>query len=101
MSAIRGKYVDGAVILDAPANWPEGMEVRVSPAEEYVGIGMREEDWPTTTEGIAAWIESIDKLEPFLTLEEDEEWQKARAEQKVWELANWEKRNQKIDEMFR
>jgi hypothetical protein len=62
---------------------------------------MREEDWPTTPEGIAALLDRIDKLEPFLSPEEDEAWRTARAEQKAFELANWEKRTRKIEELFK
>ena len=35
-----------------------------------IGVGMREEDWPTTPEGIAALIAKMDQIEPFLTPEE-------------------------------
>jgi hypothetical protein len=100
MSAIRGRYIDGKVVLDAPADWPEGAEVTVTPAEEYVGIGMREEDWDDSPEGVARWIARIDSLQPFLSPEEEAEWQKARAEQKAWQLAHWEERCRKIEELF-
>lgn len=100
MSVIRGRYIDGKVILDAPADWPEGAEVNVTPAEEYVGIGMREEDWPTTPEGIAALIARMDQIKPFLSPEDDETWRKALAEQRAFEKANWERRANKIGELF-
>src|SRR4051794_21803286 len=82
MSAIRGTIQDGQVILNAPANLPNGTEVRVEVvgASEYVGVGMREEDWPTTPEGITDLVAKMDRIQPFLTPEEEAEWQKARAE---------------------
>lgn len=101
MSAIRGRYIGGKVILDAPADWPEGAEVNVTPTEEYVGIGMREEDWPTTPEGIAALLDRMEQIEPFLSPEEDEAWRKALAEQKAWELARWDERCKRIDDIFK
>ena len=101
MAAIRGRYIYGKVILDAPADWPEGAGVTVSPAEEYVGIGRREEDWPTTPEGIAALLARMERIEPFLSPEEDEAWRKALAEQRALEKANWEQRAKAIREIFK
>jgi hypothetical protein len=100
MGAIRGRLIDGKVVLDTPAEWPEGTEVLVEPAEEYVGVGMREEDWPTTPEGIADLIARVDRIEPFLTPEEDAEWRKALARQKAWEVAHWEEHNEKLRKLF-
>jgi hypothetical protein len=103
MSAIRGMIQDGKVVLDAPAALPDGTLVTVSVAgtEEYVGIGLREEDWPTTPEGIAALVAKMDQIQPFLTPEEEEAWHKARAEQKAWELANWGAHCKKIEDLFK
>jgi hypothetical protein len=100
MAAIRGRYIDGKVVLDTPPDWPEGAEVSVHPVEEYVGIGMREEDWPTTPEGIAALIAEMDRIEPFLSPEEDEAWRKALAEQKARQKATWDKWTKEAGELF-
>jgi hypothetical protein len=69
MSAIRGTIQDGKVVFDAPPNLSNGTPVMVSVvgADEYVGIGIREEDWPTTPEGIAALVARMDQIQPFLT----------------------------------
>lgn len=93
MSAIRGTVQDGTVVLERPVNLPNGtpVTVSVSGAEEYVGVGIREEDWPTTSEGIAALVARMDQIQPFLTHEEDEAWRKARAEGKAFQLSQWEK----------
>ena len=78
MNAIRGRYVQGKVILDSPADWPEGTEVNVHPADVYVGIGMREEDWPTTPAGIAALAARMDQVEPgWLNTEDEAAWRAA------------------------
>jgi hypothetical protein len=101
MSTVRGRYIDGKVILDAPADWPEGAEVNVTPAEEYVGIGMREEDWPTTPEGIAALIARIDKMEPVLSPEEYEAWRKELADEKARQKALFGKWTSEIEDQFK
>jgi len=102
MSAIRGTIQDGQVILPAPANLPNGTPVRVvAGADESVGIGIREEDWPTTPEGIEALVARMDQIQPFLTLEEEAEWKKALAEQKAWEMANWEAHSKQIEDLFK
>jgi hypothetical protein len=101
MGAIRGTYIDGKIVLNTPPDWLEGTEVNVTPAHEYVGIGMREEDWPTTPEGIAALIEKIERLEPFLTPEEYAAWEKRRAEDKAFQLSQWEKWTKEIGDLFK
>lgn len=103
MSAIRGTIQDGKVILDAPANLPNGTPVTVSVggAEGHVGIGIREEDWPTTQEDIAVLVAKMGQIQPFLTPEEETAWHKARAEQKAWELANWEAHGKSVEDLFK
>jgi hypothetical protein len=61
---------------------------------------MREEDWPTTPEGIAALIERMDKMEPFLTPDEQEAWERQRAADKVEQLKLWDKWTKDIDGLF-
>ena len=50
MSAIRGRYMDGTVVLDTPADWPNGIEVVVEPAPTAEAFGIRDDEWPTTPE---------------------------------------------------
>lgn len=102
MSSIRGTIQDGQVVLTTPADLPNGTPVRVMPGvEEYVGIGMREEDWPTTPEGIEALVASMEKIQPFLTPEEEAQWHRARAEYKAWQLANLDAHFKKIEGVFK
>lgn len=101
MSVIHGTYRDGKIIPDnPPADWPEGKRVVIGEAPDELDVGMREEDWPTTPEGIAAWIARVDQLQPFLTPEEEAEWKKALNEQKAFELSKWEERSRKIEKLF-
>jgi hypothetical protein len=53
MSAIRGRYLNGTVVLESAAAWPDGTEVVVRlPTAEAKGL--RDNDWPNSPEGIAA-----------------------------------------------
>lgn len=99
MIAIKGTVRNGQVVLDEPADLPDGARVEVVPAAspEY---GMREEDYPTTPEGIAALVKRMDAIEPMaFTPEEEADLAEWRKKQKEYELANWEKRCRRVEEM--
>ncbi len=105
MSTVRGRIKNGAMEFDGPlpTDWPDGAEVetRLKSVESDLGWGMREEDWPTTPEGIEEWCAWVSSLEPFLsTPEELESFERVLAEQKAWELANWDARCKKIEGLF-
>ncbi|MDB5306766.1 MAG: hypothetical protein JWO38_968 [Gemmataceae bacterium] len=101
MSVVRGTYTNGKVILNTPADWPEGTKVLVEPVAEAAGIGLPEEDWPTDPERIASLAAEMGQIQPFLAPEEDEAWRKALAERKAFELANWDKWAKETGELFR
>ena len=71
MSALMGVIREGRVELEAPATFPDGTRVRVEEAEESDGF-IREEDWPTTPEGIEALIQKMKDTEPVILTPEDE-----------------------------
>ena len=98
MSAIRGTYKDGQIILAAapPTDWPDGAEVRLELVDP-LGTDSDEGDDP---ESIAMRLAEHDALEPFLSEEDDARWRKARQEYKEWELANREKRDKMIEGFF-
>ncbi len=101
MTAISGTYKNGRIILDAPADWPEGCRVIVEPAPQGETLGIREEEWSDTPEGIAAWLQWYDSLEPIeRTPQEEAEWQTARKAQKAYEKAKFEERAEKLREMW-
>ena len=51
---------------------------------------MREEDWPTTPEGIAALLKRWDELEPLeMTQEEEAQWEAIRQEENEREKARF------------
>jgi hypothetical protein len=76
MNALQGTVKNGQIVLDDPAELPEGSRVEVLPVEAArPTLGMREEDWPTTPEGIAALLARMDQVEPgWLSLEDDAVW---------------------------
>lgn len=84
MNALQGTVKNGQVVLDTPAELPEGTRVEVLPIERaWHTLGMCEEDWPTTPEGIAALLARMDQVEPgWLSPEDDATWRAALQEQK-------------------
>ena len=100
MIAISGTYRDGKVIFSAPPEWQEGAVVRVELDTEYVGVGMREEDWPLEGERLAEWMRKVDALEPFLTPEEEADWETALQSEKMNSLSAWNKEIADVEKLF-
>jgi hypothetical protein len=76
MNTLQGTVKNGQIVLDEPAELPEGSRVEVFPVEAVrPTLGMREEDWPTTPEGIATLLARMDQVEPgWLSPENDAAW---------------------------
>jgi hypothetical protein len=102
MSTIRGIIQDGRVVFDTPPDWPNGTPVDVELVNSDNSIGVSEEEQGDDPESIARWLAWADQIQPLImTPEEEAEWQKARAEQKAWEIANWEAHSKKIEDLFK
>jgi len=99
MSAIHGTFVDGMIIPDAQPGWVNGTRVVMQAEEDRIGISEEEQD--DDPDSIARWLAWMDSLRPFLTPEEEAEWQKARAERKAWELVHWEERARQLEKLFK
>jgi hypothetical protein len=85
MSIVTGIYRDGKVELDAPVDWPNGSRVEVS--SPLPKIGLTEDEWPTSPEGIVAWLTWAASVEPVeLTPDEEAEWAAARVAVKDYTL---------------
>lgn len=98
--AVRGKFVDGKIVLEAPPDWPDGTEVSVEPSAESDGLPDDEDGSP---EAIARRLALMDRrvgAGPWLTPEEYAAWEQRRAEQKAWELARWDEENEKARKVF-
>lgn len=79
MNVIKGTWKDGQIVLDDPADWPEGCRVLVEPVPATEPIGLSEEEWPRTPEAIADWLKWFDSFEPVqMTPEEEADWAAAR-----------------------
>ena len=98
MIAIKGTVKNGQVVLDEPDGLPDGTRVEVMPAE----VGMREEDRPTTPQGmgddegpmteeeIKTVLAAMDQIEGgWLSPEDDAAWRAALREQKEYEKARF------------
>src|SRR5438094_1565642 len=91
MDALQGIIRNGRIVLGAPAELPEGTRVEVLPiGGARPALGMREEDWPTTPEGIALLLARMDRVEPgWLSPEDDAAWRAALQAQKELEKAQF------------
>jgi len=72
MHAASGRYLGGKVVLDAAPEWPEGMEVRVTPSQSPEAAMMTEDEQGEEPDEIARW--SADFLAmPALSMTSEEE----------------------------
>ena len=102
MSVMKGTMKNGQVVLDEPAGLPDGTRVEVVPVEAArPTVGMREEDWPTTPEGIAALLARMDACEPLeMSPEEEARWRKALQAQKEFEKAGFAEHAEELRRMW-
>jgi hypothetical protein len=100
MSPVKGTVQNGHIVLDSPADLPEGCRVIVEPITE-IAFGIREEDWSDAPEAIVAWIKWYDSLEPLeRTPQEEIEWQAARELQAKRENVSFAERAEKLRRMW-
>lgn len=87
MTAIRGHWQEGRVVLDQPAAWAEGARLVVCDLDEATSrangdeiVGMTEEEQGDDPESIAKWIAEMDAIPPLEMSPEDEaamwEWRR-------------------------
>jgi hypothetical protein len=102
MNALRGTIKNGQIILDVPDALPEGTRVEVLPINEArPRLGMREEDWPTTPEGIDALLERMEQVESgWLSPEDDATWRAALRAQKESEKTQFLEETEKLRRMW-
>ena len=102
MNALQGTVRNGQVVLDNPVELREGTRVEVLPIEaRQPAVGMREEEWPTTQEGIAALLARMDALEPgWLLPEDDAAWRLALRTQRNIEKVQFSEDAQKLRRMW-
>ncbi|SRR6266851_2783342 len=98
MSTIKGTWINGQVLLNAPADWPDGTSLLIEPIVKEEIFGIREEDWPETPEARAEWLRWYESLEPLeFTAEEKAEIAAWRQHIKEYTIENMHKG---IEELF-
>ena len=68
----QGTYQNGVFVPSNPVELPEGTKVEIRVTSDGPIRMMREEDWPTTPEGIEAHIVRMQSFEPCVLTEEEE-----------------------------
>ncbi len=72
---LTGTWKDGRILLDAPADWPEGCKLKVFPIGRLEQVGIPDDQWPRDPQGIAELLGRMDRIEPFeMTPEEEADW---------------------------
>ena len=97
MNAIRGTIQDGQVILSTPANLPDGTPVTVNPVTPG-GVDELPDDDNVSPEAIAKRLALIERVQPWMTPEELAKWERARAEDRAFQLSQWEKWTKEVGE---
>ena len=83
--SIHGTYQNGAVVLDAPVNLPEGAHVRVTlddasaPDDDLLPDGR---PWPKTPEEIERFLGEVDAIPAMMTEEEHLVWEAQRQKER-------------------
>jgi len=87
----EGTIKNGQIILDVPVALAEGTRVEVMPiSEQPPTLGMREQDWPNTPDGIAALLARMEQVMPgLLSTEDDDAWRAALRAKKESEKARF------------
>jgi hypothetical protein len=99
MNAINGTWKNGHIILDSPTDWPEGCRVFVELLGEEESFGIREEDWPVTSEALEDWQKWYDSLEPLeMTLQEEADLAAWRQKIKEYSIGKMQERMQGLFE---
>jgi len=92
MILLKGTIQDGQVVLQHPANLPDGTAVTVVSHEFSSSLGIPDEEWPTDPDGIAQLLSRMNDVEPFeLTTAEEADIEAWRLRVKEYTIANQDK----------
>jgi hypothetical protein len=76
---LTGTRKNGQILLDEPADWPEGCRVVVAPSGLSEVHGMAEGERSNYPEAIAKWLAEFDAIPPWpMSPGEEAEWLAAR-----------------------
>jgi hypothetical protein len=99
MSTIRGTIQDGKVVFDTPPDVPNGTPVTVN-FSPWAGTDDLPDDDDQSPEAIARRLALMDRVQQWLTPEEQAAWEKARAEDKAFQLSQWDKWCKEVGGIF-
>jgi hypothetical protein len=88
MNAITAVWKNGQIVPNEPVDWPEGSQLLVEPLETRgEKLGLDESDWDDSPEGIAEWVAAVEKIEPMVWAEgEEDDYQRWREEIKKYTI---------------
>ena len=99
MVMLKGIVRNGHITLNEPTDLPDGTEVTLLTRDADDCIGIPDDQWPTTPEGIAQLVAEIEALEPFdMTPDEESDIAAWRQKTKEYTIA---KQAATIDGLFR
>ncbi len=99
--ALTGTVKNGQIILDNPAQWPEGCRVVVTREALAEPPGTAGDEQADDAESIARWIAAFDAIPPLqMTLEEEAQWRSARNAQRQEDLVHFDERARRIKASF-
>ena len=88
MSAVRGIWRNGQVLLEVRANWPEGSPVLVEPISSTPDLEMNGDLQSDDPDALAKWLAEFDAIPPWeITSKEEEIWQADRRALKEYTVA--------------
>jgi hypothetical protein len=101
VNAIKGTYRNGQILLEAPADWPEGITVLVEPLPGQPLPEAAEEDSPPDAAEIARQLALMDRIEPLImTPEEEARWEEARRTQQEFEKSIFNEHAEQLRRMW-
>src|SRR3954466_13090712 len=88
MNAIKATWTNGHIVLAEPVDWPEGSQLLVESIEANdAPVGMTEAEWRDDPESIARWIAAVEKIEPLIWAEgEEEEYERYREKSRQFNI---------------
>lgn len=94
-----GTIQNGKVVSAEPIDLPDGTAVRITAPDK----AQSEEDdgWDNSPEGIAAWLNWLDSLQPLVFTEQEKQaWEAERLSRKEWEKEHFDEEAEKLRRMW-
>jgi hypothetical protein len=95
---IKGVIRNGRVEVNEPIDLPDGTEVEVISRESAPDDDAA---WDNSPEGIAAWLQWYDSLQPLILTDEERAAQEAAQQaRKEWEKTHFDEHAEKLRRMW-